>query len=258
MTVIVDRDLERSFAQLYEIQKQLHSGALSPLQARKPLQDIIEGKLLADRHVVTVSSAGFTSAVKQIAQFREWNSYYDFGFDEEAIDAMLASVPFVDSDDPFVALTLCWTLAYLDRTVNSYLYVMGFVYSDKLYVSPDLRTGSDYLSLPKGAPEFVPNRLWWEITDFGSIRNIAPDQVPAATAAGTSVFAADCHHPAAVRRHNDTDTPYWDVPGLRVSVPGKLRPYAPYIIGESDGYVSVSVRWADYAYPLYAEPVAVR
>ena len=237
----------------------LKTGVRSFDDVERMMQHIIEGKLPADaKPIVALSSAGFTPASEQIAQFRQWNFHNGIRFDDAAIDDALSSVPFVDSDDPLVALTLCWTLVDLVSTVNSYLGVMKVVYGDKLYVSPDLCTGSEYLSLPKGAPEFVPNRLWWEITDFGANRNMAPDQVPAATAAGLSVFAAACHHPAVVRRHNGDDVPYWDVPGLRVKVPGGSRPYAPCIGGSSDGSVNVDVRSADDAYSGYAGPVDVR
>ena len=41
-------------------------------------------------------------------------------------------------------------------------------------------------------------------------------------------------------------------------VPGKSRPYAPYINGNSDGKVNVNVNSADNANSNYAEPVDVR
>ena len=254
-----DTTLQKFFAQQRALEERVLNGSLDPVEIRSSLQDIIEGKLLADaKPVMVLSPTGFTPATEQIAQFRTWNFHNGIRFDDAAIDDALSSVPLVDSDDPLVALTLCWTLVDLVSTINSYLCVMKVVYGDKLYVSSDLCTGSEYLSLPKGASEFVPNRLWWEITDFGANRTMAPDQVPAATAAGLSVFAAACHHPAAVRRHNGGDTPYWDVPGLRVKVPGRSRPYAPCLYGHSEGEVDVYVDSADYANSYCAGPVDVR
>ena len=41
------------------------------------------------------------------------------------------------------------------------------------------------------------------------------------------------------------------------TVPGKSKPYAPYINGNSDGKVNLNVNWADNANSNYAE-VAVR
>lgn len=251
-----DTTLQKFFAQQRALEERVLNGSLDPVEIRSAMQLIIEGKFLADKPVVTLSPAVLMPAAEQIAQFTSWNTENGFLFGEVDINDAELSVPLVDSDDPLVGLTLCWTLDTLESTIDSYLRVMRQIYGNKFKASRDFRAGK--LSLPKGAPDFVPNRLWWEITDFGANRNMAPDQVPAETAAGLSVFAATCHHPAVVRRHNGDDVPYWNVPGLWVSYSGESRPFAPCIDGGSGGRVEVSVYSADDTYSRYAGPVGVR
>ena len=200
----------------------------------------------------------FTSPAEQVSHLLQWNREFGLGFTEDQIVAAEAAVPAFAGDRPLVALTLCWTLGTLEKTVNAKLTIMRHVYGeDKVFVSPSFKTEAEHTSLVEGAPEFVPNHIWWQVIDLGASRDKAPDQVPAATAAGIEVFDVACQHPVYVRQHNGDDTPYLGIPGIRVEVKlqAKSGPCAPYVHGYSIGYVEVGVRWADETDSNYATPV---
>ena len=198
----------------------------------------------------------FTSPGEQIRKLWMWNRYFKRGFTQEQVIAARAAVPAFAWDQPLAALTLCWTLGTLEDSLHAKLAIMRHVYGeDKVFVSPSCKT--EHTFLVDGAPEFVPNRLWWQVIDLGANRDKAPDEIPAATAAGTEVFDVACQHPVYVRQHNDHDIPRLEIPGIRVKVPGewRWRRCAPYVYGYSIGYVKVGVRWADEIDSNYAEPV---
>lgn len=251
-------DLGVAYANLFGLVK---SGVRPAKDAIKCIQAASDGQ--SDPSVSTVldpflTSGGFTLPEIQIAQFRQWNQAWgNFFSDQQIHDALVAS-PLFGWDEPQVAVTLCWAMNTLEQTIDSCLTTLPRVYgADKVFISENLRIDAEHLTLPESAPEFVANRLWWEVMDLGANRDKAPQDVPAATAAGIQVFHAACQHPGYVKRHNGDDTPYWDVPGLRVKVPGRSGPYAPCIHGSSDGRVGLSVGWADDACSNYAG-VAVR
>src|SRR5579884_1710791 len=75
MTITVDRDMERAFAQLYEIQKHLLNGSLSPLAARRPLQDLIEGKTGQDTRFDRYNHL-LLSLPDQLECLRRYNEQY--------------------------------------------------------------------------------------------------------------------------------------------------------------------------------------
>ncbi len=205
-----------------------------------------------------LTPSGFTPVALQVAQFELWNKELGLGrSDKEIHEAMLAAPDF-DWSNPNIGATLCWTQDTLCSTIASQLAVMRtMVYGlDKVYVSDNFRLTSDHLYLPEGAPEFTPNRLWWEIMDFNGNRGKAPDQVPVGTAANTQLFSAACQHKTYVLGQNGNGRPYWNV-GLGVSVPGESEAYAPFINGLSDGLVNVNVDWADNAHPNYSGPVVL-
>jgi len=112
MTVTVDRDMERAFAQLYEMQKQLLSGALAPLQIRRPIQDLIEHNFPEDTHFARYSGM-LMSPSDWLARLREYNAKYWGGkyTDEDfaRAEAQLASVPddHVQSVDNIYGFHVC-------------------------------------------------------------------------------------------------------------------------------------------------------
>jgi len=196
----------------------------------------------------------YNPPLEQVRKLCSWNRY----FPDKKIVAMLDTVPAFGQDGR-LALTLCRTLSTLALTVAADIEIMRCVFKpNKLFVSPRLsQFASSDICLPEGAPKFVPFRLWWEVIYLGANRNKAPDQVDPATAAGTQVLSAVYNHPAAVLRHNGRTNPYWDIPGLRVKIPGQSEPFAPYIFGDGADGVHLDTGSAGVRRLRYAEPKVV-
>ena len=237
---IVDLD-----AQAHEILKRAGNGSLEVADIRRGFQLIIE-KRLGEPSPVGLAVSQFTPQMEQVSNLLQWNEALSLGLSNADIQNVPQAVLDFAWDKPLVSITLCWTLGTLEETLNAKLAVLRHVYGEKkVIVSPDFKTDAKHTFLPDGAPEFVPNHIWWQVIDLGANRKLSPDKVPAAVAAGVEVFDNACQHKGHVKRHNGSDTPYWDVPGLRVKVPGESRLCAPYVSGYSDGYIRVGVRWAD-------------
>jgi hypothetical protein len=187
---------------------------------RQVFKQLLDGTISSEAQ--SLLRQRFTSPEQQVYNLRNWNERAGRYFSEEQLDAVLAEIPEFDRSQPLVALTLCWTQNTLEQTVAAKIEIMQWVYgADKVLLSDhlkEIKEGNVYL--PDGAPEFVANRLWWEITDLGANCDKAPDQVAPAIAAGTQLFDVACQHPVYIQQHNGGDTPYLDVPGLRVKVPG--------------------------------------
>jgi len=183
-------------------------------------------------------------------------------FSDRQIFGMLRTVPALPDlgrDQPQVALTLCRTLDTLAHTVVADIEIMRRVYGrNKLFVSQRLsQFAPSDIYLPEGAPEFEPNKLWWEIIYLGANLDKAPDQVSPVTAVGTQLLGTASHHPAAVFSHDGRNYPYWDIPGLRFKIASSSEPFAPYICGDSDGRVRLDTSSVKFPRTRYAEPVVV-
>ncbi len=246
----------------FNLRGMVKDGVRSATEAARRIQAIADGQpdpSVPSEFESTLTPSGFTPVELQVARLRRWNQRWRLNgyFSATQIHDAMASAPLFKWEPPLVAVTLCWAMNSIGQTVDSQKAVLRWEYGDKLYLSDALRTEPEYLSPAEGAPEFVPNRLWWEVMDLDANRDMAPDQVPAATAAGLEVFAVACHHRAYIKRHNGR-VPYLDVPGLRVIVPGRSYPCAPYVHGYSDGGVGVDVYPADNPDSNYAEPVVMR
>jgi hypothetical protein len=153
-------------------------------------------------------------------------------------------------------LTLCWTLASLASTIDAKIDIMRQVYGkDKVIVTGKFNPDQKHTSIVRGGPDFVPNRLWWQLLDLGANRRMAPNQVPAETAAGAEIFDVLCQHPIYVRQQDGGKTPYLDLPGLTVKVRGMSGPDTPNAIGGPEGRIGVQVHWEGSVYPDHAEPV---
>jgi len=266
--MLASLEQERQLRELFsgatgqQVRQFIEAGDLVKMMLIQALHKVDRGeftRVLAHAGQLSDSSSAadrFTSPGEQIGNLWMWNRYFKRGFTQEQVIAARATVPAFVWDRPLVALTLCWTLGTLEDTLGAKLAIMRHVFGeDKVFVSPSFKTDAEHSFLVSGAPEFVPNRLWWQVIDLGANRDKAPDQVPAATAAGTEVFDVACQHPVYVRQHNDHDTPRLEIPGIRVEVPGEWRRCAPYVHGYSIGYVEVGVDWAENARPGYAEPI---
>jgi len=262
MATATAQDIVSLDGQAHEILKRVGNGSLEVVDVRRGLQLIIE-KRLGEPSAPGRAAARFISPTAQVSNLWSWNREFGWGFTQEQIAAAAAAIPaffpaFV-GDRPLVALTLCWTLGALKETLDAKLAVLRQVYGeDKVMVSVDFKTDAKHTFLPGGAPKFVPNHIWWQVIDLGANRRLPPDRVPAAVAAGTEVFDVACQHKVYISQHDGSDTPYLDVPGIRVRdrVQGESGLYAPRICGDSDGIIRVGVHWASFDYSIdSAEPV---
>jgi hypothetical protein len=238
-------------ADLLEILMRLDPSGVDRVQ----FEQFIAGKL-------TVSSPflfqeRYTPGEIQVMNLRNWNNWLGF-YSDDQIQELFASMPTFDWTQPRIALTLCWSMNTLWQTVATKLTLAKRIYGeDKVGRSSylnDLAEGS--IKLVDGAAEFVPNHLWWEVLDLGSVRNTAPDKVDPTRAAGTQVFDAVLQHPEAVRRMN-VDR-YWDVPALRVNGP-EFDPWSssPCVYGHSGGCVYFDTHFAGSGSPYYVGPLVV-
>lgn len=261
MSVQIDNDYRQVVKQIRQIEDMLMSGSLMPIEARQPLQAIIERRFEPVTFDGKLYHGRFTPPEQQVANLRLWNATAGHYFSDDQIETALAEIPEFDWLQPLVPLTLCWTMNTPWQTISAKIAIMRNVYGrDKVILSDYLQElYGENIKLVEKAPEFAPNRIWWEVIDLSANRNKAPDQVDPATAAGIQVFDAACQHPVYIRQHDGRNIPCLDVPGLRVNVPG-YGPWtnSPYVDGSSDGNVLVDVYWAGHGDPSYAEPVVVR
>ena len=88
MTVEVDRDMERAFAQLYELQKRLLNGSLTPLQMRGPVQNILEHNFQPDTRLDCYNNL-LWPLDGQVMLLRRYNAEY---WNNRLTDKQLAAV----------------------------------------------------------------------------------------------------------------------------------------------------------------------
>ena len=208
----------------------------------------------------TPSTGFFTPELLQIDHLSGWNQQLDLGLNKDQLDAAANNVPDFVWDQPLVPLTLCWTLDTLEATMNAHIKVIRHVFGEKsTWVRGQLKTDPAHLRQVDGAPAFRPNTISWKVIDLGANRDKSPDQVPAATAAGTEVYSVVAQHPTYVKRQKGDNIPYLDVPGLRLTVQGYSEPYAPSVYwNQAFRKVYLHANWADNAYSEFAEAVVVR
>lgn len=251
-------DLVAINARFAEVIRLVGEGELRAHDVRDVLQGVVD-RALDGEATVAVPPARFTSPARQIANLREWNRHLGSVWTSEQIDQVAKEVPFFSDDEPLVPLTLCWTLRSLASSIDAKVVIMTHVYGeDKVIVTRNFNTDSKHTSAVSGAPAFVPNHLWWQLIDLGANRFMAPNQVPAETAAGCEIFDVLCQHPVYVGQQNGADIPYLDLPGLSVKVRGMSGPDTPDARGGSSGQVTVHVHWEGSVYPDHAEPVRER
>ncbi len=262
MTVQVDRDMERAFSQLYEIQKRLLNGSLSPTMARRPLQQIIEGNL-GDNG----ASGLFVSPEQQVENLRRWNDQYGWGFTEEDFES-LPDAP--DSPGGLIAVVLVPYLGTgtvrsssidiseiggVQRTFDALWQVAGSQ-QPNAWRWDGMKSDKEHLRLLEGIEH--PTGLRWEVIDLGANRGTASADVRTADdSPHAGILAAAAHHPQWVQAMDGDKVPYVDLPGYQVTVDGdEPWRYVPYL-GWARIYrgVGLGARWDDYRRPSDGVPV---
>ena len=267
MTVIVDRDLERSFAQLYEIQKQLHSGALSPLQARKPLQDILEHKFGTTKAPFDRYSYLLLSLESQLKRLRRYNREY---WCNRLTDEQLARVDTSGDITQHVSNLTTFHVQFdsLEETVEMWWRVY-FCEQPKNWRWDELKLDSEHLRLlTSNVRQYEPGihrvRInlvaHWEPENGRTLEEVR-DQ-----AKGTDEILAQLEvlsvygiHLELLCEQDGENLPYSDMTGTDVTVPGGSRPYAlcvfwrPADRGAGLGARSVGRRGSSWAAPILRE-----
>lgn len=233
MTVQVDTDMQRAFGQLYEIQKRFLNGALSPLVARRPLQDIIEGNFPLDARFDRYSSM-LLSLDDQLERLRRYNAKY---WDNRLTDEQLAAVD--TSGD--VTQRACDLTTFhvqfdsLEETVEMWwrVYVGE---QPKQWRWDELKLDSEHLRLlTSNVRQYEPgiHRIridlvaHWEPENRRTLEEVREQaKVSNETLAQLEVLSAYGLHSELFREQDGENLPYSDMPGTDVSVPGNSKPYA--------------------------------
>ncbi len=223
MTVQVDHDMERAFAQLYEVQRRVLNGSLSPTMARRPLQEIIEGKF-GDQ---SGEPGGlFTPPAQQVMNLLQWNRGYRWGLEESAICNMLTIAP----EQPTSGLTAVVLVPYMQFTYDNTRFISRVECTfEALWCVAAARQQnaarwnglkSDLKHLqPLENTDHPNNRLCWEVIDLGANCGVCsadvrdPDTSPHA-----GILAAAAHHPQWVQAMDGDTVPYVNLPGYQVTV----------------------------------------
>jgi hypothetical protein len=244
-------DINGQFAEIF---RRIGEGSLSASDVSEALEKVIE--TLTALPDSTLALDRFTPPVDQVENFRKWSQLFNTVWTSDDIDRLTTDIPDFDNSEPLIPMTLCWTLSSLASSIDAKIEVMKHVYgADKVHVTSKLNSDAKHTSVISGGPPFEPNRLWWQLIDLGANRFKAPNEIPAATAAGCEVFDVICQHPIYVSQQDGWETPFLDLPGLSVKVRGFTGPDTPDATGGPSGKVAVHVNWEGSVFPDHAEPV---
>ncbi len=267
MTVTVDRDLERSFAQLYEIQKQLLGGALSPLQIRKPLQDILEQIFPPDARFDRYSGM-LVSPFDWLARLREYSTkYWNNRFTDEDFAKAEAQLAFVPDDhvqgvDNIFGFHV--QFASLEETFEMWYKVYQGELPDA-WRWPELKVDAEHLRLHELARSYEPGIhlvnidlvAHWEPEDGRTLIEVREQ------AKGTGEILAQLEVISIYgvltqlfMEQDGENLPYSDMPGTVVTVPGRSGPCALCVVWlPFDRRAGLSAYWVGLRSNEWAAPV---
>ena len=228
MTVQVDRDMERAFAQLYEIQKHLLNGSLSPLVARRPLQDIVEGKFSADtrfeRYVPMLLSLDEQQELLVRYNREYWGSRFTYEqLHELSVDTTRDHVQSVDDLE-----ILHVEFGSIEETVEMWWKVFVGEQPDS-WRWDGLKLDTEHIRFSPNTTKYEPGvhrvRInlvaHWEPEDgrtVDEVRKQASDTHE--ILAHSEVLSAYGLHSALLREQDGDNLPYADMAGYEATVPG--------------------------------------
>jgi len=271
MAVQVDSDLERGFAQLYEIQKRFLNGSLSPCAARQPLQDIIEGKFAEPASGLDRFTPNLLNLETQLNLLSEFNSrFWNNQLSEEQFEVFEEEVARLDSADAHQQSVDDLEILYVDfgspeQNVEMWWKVIAGT-QPNAWRWDSLQTDAEHLRLAGCAKQYEPGihrvRLnlvaHWDPQAGRSVDQVR-DQAArqGKTLAHAEVLAAYGLHGQLLRQMDGQNLPYADLAGYECTVPGD-RPwaYVPYLNwnGLYRG-VYLYANWADHVSYYWAAPV---
>ncbi len=229
------RGIMRLFKQAYEIVARVENDSRKELEVRRQFQEILD----EDQPLVGIRPDQlYASPSRQHKALERWNQQLQLGFTEQALKAAYEAIPESRQPHrPFAPVTLCWTLADVEKTVRAKLEAARLVYGDRredpyLYdggrVSLDNRLKRARFKLVDGAAPFVPNNIWWETHQLNGGLKLKPSQVPPNIAAGTQALDIMIQHKTYVSLQDGRRFPYLDAPGLLADVRNSSGSWGPW------------------------------
>lgn len=224
MKVIVDREMERAFAQIAELQKQLLRGNLQPLEVRKPLQAILE-------HRFEPEPGGlpdwYVSPQEQLSNVRRWNEERGWGFADSDFPQ---HIPAFTPSSPLEVLVLAVYLpeALLGLIVPDYIRTANELWQIARGLQPNwwqwdsLKLDADHQRLLSGI-EHKPG-IRWVALDLAAHWNakdgVRPRDVRDENSAHAEILAAAGHFPQWIQNMDGEKVPYAWLAGYQVTIPG--------------------------------------
>lgn len=264
MTVTVDRDLERAFAQLYEVQKQLLGGSLSPLQIRRPLQDILEHKFPAD----TRYSGMLVSPFDWLAKLREYNEKYwdnrftDADFGSAEVQLWVVPEDYVQSVENVFGFHVVFDS--LEETYEMWYRVYQGELPDT-WRWPELKVDAEHLRLHESAQDYergihlvnINLVAHWEPEEGRTLVQVREQaRERGEILAQLEVVSIYGVLTELFMQQDGDNFPWSDMAGTDVSVPGYSLPYALYVhwdpLFREARFYAV---WVDYRSRRWAAPV---
>ena len=264
MTVQVDRDMERAFAQLYEIQKHLLNGSLSPLVARRPLQDIVEGKFPADTRFERYAGLllPLSEQVKLLGQYDNdyWGGRIRRKIKLFEIDTTSDHVQSVDDLE-----ILHVEFGSIEETVEMWWKVFVGEQPDS-WRWDGLKLDTEHIRFSPNTTKYEPGvhrvRInlvaHWEPEDGRTVEEVRKQASDThEILAHSEVLSAYGLHSALLREQDGENLPYADMAGYEATVPGKdAWQRVPYLRWDRFGrQVGLSAYWSDYRFQKWAAPV---
>lgn len=143
----------------------------------------------------------------QIKQFKRWNIAYDLGFTDKDIKAL--------GKEPEGAI-LTWSLGSLGKTIEKKVEIMKTVL-DFNYLNEILFDDTN-VKLLKGKSH---KHLKWIWIDTEANSGKAPTQCEEQNLAGLELLDLACQYPETVKRMEGDNYKYWNLGGIKVTVPGR-------------------------------------
>lgn len=265
MTVIVDHDLRRAFAQIHALQEQLLCGALTPLQMRGPVQDVLEHKFPADTRFY---SGMRVSAYDWLAKLREYNTkHWDSRFTDEDFakaEAQLASVP----EDHVQSVGNIFGFHVAFNSLEETFEMWYKVYQGELpgaWRWSELKVDAEHLGLHESARSYEPGIhlvnidlvAHWEPKDGRTLIQVREQaKSNGEILAQLEVISIYGVLTELFMQQDGENLPYSDMPGTVVKVPGRSGPCALYVIWyRHDREAEFSAYWVGHRARFWAAPV---
>lgn len=264
MATQVDTDVERGFAQLYEIQKRFLNGSLSPLAARQPLQDIIEGRFSAsnrfDRYKPHLLGLEDQLNLWEVLDANVWNGQVKANGWFDSVDTTSNHIQSVDDLEIFY-------IEFGSPELNIEAYWKAIkVNQPNVWRYNGLKTDPEHFRLAPQARQYEPgiHRIrinlvaHWEPEDGRSVSQVRQQaSLMSEAVAAAEVMAAYAVQYELLRQQDGRNLPYADMAGYEATVPGaEAWAGCPYIYwNQVIREVSLDAGWSDSVNDYWAVPV---